>query len=110
MFGYLSRLGASERRKGGCMALLSQMPDCRLEGDEVEMLQRVFDLVCFEARIPRKDARANKLARFLLEEFRVGNTDEGALMECARWLVRRRTPELHVPPMNARDWMARTLH
>lgn len=60
--------------------------------DQIETLQRIFDRICFEARIPRIDNRAGRLAKFLMDEFRLGNTDEVALTECGRWFCRRNCP------------------
>lgn len=57
--------------------------------EQIDTIQRIFDRICFEARIPRQDVRAGRLAKFLMDEFRLGNTDELALTECGRWFCRR---------------------
>lgn len=57
--------------------------------EQIDTLQRIFDRICFEARIPRHDVRAGRLAKFLMEEFKLGNTDELALTECGRWFCKR---------------------
>ncbi len=57
--------------------------------EQIDSLQRIFDRICFETRIPRHDVRAGRLAKFLMDEFRFGNTDELALTECGRWFCKR---------------------
>jgi len=57
--------------------------------EQIDTLQRIFDRICFAARISRQDVRAGRLAKFLMDEFRFGNTDELALTECGRWFCRR---------------------
>lgn len=71
---------------------LPQTSGRQLSPDDIEMLQRVFDATCFAAHVPRRGERANRLAKFIMDEFRVGNGDERALMECALWRERRRLP------------------
>jgi hypothetical protein len=63
-----------------------------LATDQSGTLQRIFDRICFEASIPRHGDRASRLARFLMDEFKVGNKDEWALTECGRWFCRPATP------------------
>ncbi|WP_457588440.1 hypothetical protein [Ensifer canadensis] len=70
-----------------------------LAPDQIEILQSIFDRICVEARIPRYDPRAGRLAKFLMDEFRFGNTDELALTECGRWFCKRASPRNRsVPP------------
>ncbi|MBP1873561.1 hypothetical protein J2Z19_003276 [Ensifer adhaerens] len=57
--------------------------------EQIDTLQRIFDRICFETRIPRYDVRADRLAKFLMDEFKFGNTDELALTECGRWFCKR---------------------
>ncbi|NRP21572.1 hypothetical protein LPJGGPFB_04831 [Ensifer adhaerens] len=57
--------------------------------EQIDILQKIFDRICFETRIPRHDVRADRLAKFLMDEFKVGNTDEMALTECGRWFCKR---------------------
>lgn len=54
------------------------------------MMERVFESTCCAANIQRRGLKAELLARFIAEEFALGNCDEQALSECALWLVRRR--------------------
>lgn len=63
--------------------------DCTLGPKDVEMLHRVFERTCFLAGIPKLSDRGNQLARFLIDEFRFGHTDEACLLECALWFTKR---------------------
>ncbi|MNL42718.1 hypothetical protein D3C87_1651890 [compost metagenome] len=73
------------------MAIHFDQSGSELAPDQIDTLQRIFDRICFEARIPRQDTRAGRLAKFLMDEFRFGNTDELALTECGRWFCKRAT-------------------
>lgn len=63
--------------------------DCTLGPKDVEMLHRVFERTCFLAGIPKISDRGSQLARFLIDEFRFGHTDEACLLECALWFTKR---------------------
>lgn len=91
------------------MAIHFEQSGFELAPDDIDMLRRVFDRICIEARLPRQDARAGHLARFLMDEFRVGNTDEAALTECGRWLCKRGRSTHHVPS-SAKEQMRQTRH
>jgi hypothetical protein len=65
--------------------------NCALGPKDVEMLHRVFERTCFLAGFPKLSKRGNQLARFLIDEFRVGHTDEACLLECALWFTKRDT-------------------
>lgn len=54
------------------------------------MMRRVHERVCEAARIQRRGARGEQLAKFITEEFAMGNREEASLSECALWLVSRR--------------------
>ncbi|MNL50293.1 hypothetical protein D3C87_1732970 [compost metagenome] len=71
---------------------LPQTSGRQLSPDDIEMLQRVFDATCFAARMQRRGERADRLAKFIMDEFRIGNSDERTLLECALWRERRRIP------------------
>ena len=68
--------------------------DCTLGPKEVEMLHRVFERACSLAGFPKRSDRGYQLARFLIDEFRFGHTDEACLLECALWFTKRRGREL----------------
>ncbi|CAN7642575.1 MULTISPECIES: hypothetical protein [Ensifer] len=74
------------------MAIHFDQSGFELAPEQLDTLQRIFDRICFETRIPRQDIRAGRLAKFLMDEFRFGNTDELALTECGRWFCRRASP------------------
>ncbi|NRP21874.1 hypothetical protein LPJGGPFB_05133 [Ensifer adhaerens] len=59
--------------------------------EDVAMLRRVHDRACLSANIQRRGARGEYVARFIADEFAMGNRDETSLSECALWLVRPRT-------------------
>lgn len=50
---------------------------------ELEYLQRIFDRVCMWCHIERPSKRADLLACYLMDEFRVGHREESALFEAA---------------------------
>ncbi|WP_426289728.1 hypothetical protein ACN9MC_35060 (plasmid) [Ensifer adhaerens] len=52
---------------------------------ELDFLQGIFDRVCTWCHIDRPSERADRLATYLLHEFRVGIRDETALFEAAMW-------------------------
>lgn len=52
---------------------------------ELHFLQGVFDRVCMWCNIDRPSKRADRLARYLLHEFRAGIRDETVLFEAAMW-------------------------
>ncbi|WP_457584381.1 hypothetical protein [Ensifer canadensis] len=86
---------------------LPQASGRQLSPDDIEMLQRVFDATCFSARVPRRGERANRLAKFIMDEFRIGNGDERTLLECALWRERRRIPPRTEETETVDIWVAR---
>ncbi|KOF15520.1 hypothetical protein AC244_22370 [Ensifer adhaerens] len=71
------------------MAIHFDQSGFEIAPDQIDLLQKIFDQICFEAHISRQDVRAGRLAKFLMDELRVGNADELALIECGRWFCRR---------------------
>ncbi|WP_312366178.1 hypothetical protein [Ensifer sp.] len=53
--------------------------------EDIVRLQKIFDRICYENRLSRRDARASRLAKVLMDELRGGNLDEVSLMERGRW-------------------------
>lgn len=82
------------------MAIQFDQSAVLLATEQSGTLHRIFDRICFEASIPRDGDRASRLAKFLMDEFKVGNKDEWALTECGRWFCRRAAPIR--PPSNSR--------
>lgn len=66
--------------------------DCAFNPAEIAMLQRVLNTACLAARMARTDYRADRLAKFIIGEFRAGTRDEAALCERALWFERRSGP------------------
>ncbi|WP_312366966.1 hypothetical protein [Ensifer sp.] len=58
--------------------------------EDYAMMRRVHDRACKAAGIEWHGARGQQLAKFIAEEFAMGNRDEESLSEFAVWLVRRR--------------------
>ncbi len=71
------------------MYRLSEVPSCDLSPEDIVMLQGIYDKVCLVTALPKRSARSNQLARFLVEEFRLGHTDEACLLECALWFAKK---------------------
>jgi hypothetical protein len=86
------------------MAMQFDQPGFEFAPQQIGTLQRIFDRICFEARIPRQDVRAGRLAKFLMDEFRFGNTDEVALTECGRWFCRRVAPAPRIQSEQPPTW------
>lgn len=80
-----------------------------LSPSDIDMLQRVFERTCILAQLSKRSAGGDRIARFLVDEFRLGHTDEACLLECALWFTKRRSPKSenleHGPA-----WIARTRH
>ncbi|MGH6806205.1 MAG: hypothetical protein ACREEJ_05030 [Ensifer adhaerens] len=70
----------------------SKRLDCAFSPAEIAMLQRVLNTACLAARMQRTDYRADRLAKFIIGEFRGGTRDEAALCERALWFERRSAP------------------
>lgn len=68
---------------------LAKNLDCAFSPAEIAMLQRVLDTACLAAGMPRSDDRADRLAKFIIGEFRSGTRSEAALCERAMWFERR---------------------
>ncbi|WP_312362495.1 hypothetical protein [Ensifer sp.] len=66
--------------------------DCAFSPAEIAMLQRVLNTACLAAGMPRSDYRADRLAKFIIGEFRSGIRAEAALCERALWFERRSAP------------------
>lgn len=86
---------------------LPQASGRQLSPDDIEMLQRVFDATCFAARVPRRGERANGLAKFIMDEFCIGNGDERRLLECALWRERHMMPPKTEEMETVDIWVAR---
>jgi hypothetical protein len=43
-----------------------------LSAAQAEMLQRIFNRLCVEEQIPKRDIRAERLAQFIVDEFNLG--------------------------------------
>lgn len=71
--------------------------DCTLGPKDVEMLQRVFEKTCFLAGFPKCSDQGDQLARFLIDEFRFGHTDEACLSEWALWFTKRQLRQSEFP-------------
>jgi hypothetical protein len=61
------------------------------------MLQRVFATACLLEQVEIPSPRGAQLVRFLLDEFRLGQTEEACLLECAIWFAKRRPEIPHAP-------------
>jgi hypothetical protein len=70
------------------MYFLSIGPGGSFSPDDLDILQRVFERACFLTAVPKRSACSDRLARFLIEEFRLGHTDESCLLECALWFAK----------------------
>ncbi|SDA99860.1 hypothetical protein [Sinorhizobium sp. NFACC03] len=57
----------------------------QISPSELEFLQRIFDRVCMWCHIERPSERADRLASYLMDEFRAGTRDETALFDTAMW-------------------------
>lgn len=59
---------------------------------DVALIRKVFEAACSKTRIPRLSRDADRLASFITDEFRFGNTHEASLLECAMWFGTARLP------------------
>lgn len=71
------------------MHVLSRFTHFEPGAEASKMLQRVFDRACLLSALPKRSDRSDHLARFLIDEFHLGQTDEECLLECALWFARR---------------------
>jgi len=91
------------------MHYLIEKTGCDLSPSDIDLLQRVFEKTCFLAQLSKHSAGGDQVARFLVDEFRLGHTDEACLLECALWFAKRRPPKSeHLE--RGPDWIARTRH
>ncbi|MCZ4094665.1 hypothetical protein [Sinorhizobium psoraleae] len=61
---------------------------------EIEALRRVFEAVCAEYGISRQGQLIQRLAQFLMREFRRGPLDEDELLTAAHEFYREQEREL----------------
>lgn len=74
------------------MHTLPSLKGHHLSPHELSVIRRVFEATCLKTRSPACGIQADRLARFIMDEFRFGNTDEASLLECALWHETRRIP------------------
>ncbi|OMQ33900.1 hypothetical protein [Ensifer sp. 1H6] len=74
------------------MHTLPSLKGHHLSPHELSVVRRVFEATCLKTRIQARDIQADRLARFIMDEYRFGNTDEASLLECALWHETRRIP------------------
>ncbi|KQW46849.1 hypothetical protein ASD02_34890 [Ensifer sp. Root1252] len=74
------------------MHTLPSLTGHHLSPRDLSAVRRVFEATCLKTRLDGRGIQADRLARFILDEFRFGNTDEASLLECALWHETRRTP------------------
>ncbi|MGF6175149.1 hypothetical protein ABIE33_003457 [Ensifer sp. 4252] len=74
------------------MHTLPSLTGHHLSPQDLAVVRRVFEATCLKTRIQERGIQADRLARFIMDEFRFGNTDEGSLLECALWHETRRIP------------------
>ena len=55
--------------------------------EDLDTLQRVFDILCREHRWPRESAQARRFGRMLIREYQAGTTDEGLLLRAGQAFV-----------------------
>lgn len=65
------------------MHTLPSLKGHHLSPHELSVIRRVFEATCLKTRSPACGIQADRLARFIMDEFRFGNTDEASLLECA---------------------------
>lgn len=66
------------------MDAFSSRMAAELQEDEIDLLRSVFGRLCIEYEIATQGEQAEHLARFLLQELRLGVRDEESLLEAAR--------------------------
>ena len=59
---------------------------------DVALIRRVFKAACSKTRTHHISKDADRLAKFISDEFRFGNRDEASLLECALWFGTARIP------------------
>ena len=64
------------------MYTLPNLTGHNLSPHDIVVVRRVFEATCSKKR---PGGHADRLARFIMDEFRFGNTDEASLLECALW-------------------------
>ncbi|NVD38893.1 hypothetical protein HT585_08505 [Ensifer sp. HO-A22] len=74
------------------MHTLPSLTGHHLSPRELSVVRRVFEATCLKTRIQERGVQADRLARFIMDELRFGNTDESSLLECALWHETRRSP------------------
>lgn len=67
------------------MHTLPNLTGHNLSSHEIVVVRRVFEATCPKICIQRPGEHADRLAKFILDEFGFGNTDEASLLECALW-------------------------
>lgn len=68
------------------MYTLPNLTGHNLSPHDIVVVRRVFEATCSKKR---PGDHADRLARFIMDEFRFGNTDEASLLECALWYETR---------------------
>ena len=76
------QLFLSSKRENS-MHTLPSLTGHHLSPQDLAVVRRVFEATCLKTRIQERGIQADRLARFIMDEFRFGNTDEGSLLECA---------------------------
>ena len=71
------------------MYTLPNLTGHNLSPHDIVVVRRVFEATCSKKR---PGDHADRLARFIMDEFRFGNTDEASLLECALWHETRGIP------------------
>lgn len=61
--------------------MFDPMESAWISPTELNFLQRIFDRVCMWCQIDRPSERADRLATYLLHEYRAGIRDETALLK-----------------------------
>ncbi len=74
------------------MYTLPSLKGHHLSPDELSVVRRVFEATCLKTANQGRGKQADRLARFIMDELRFGNTDERSLLECALWHETRRIP------------------
>ncbi|MBZ7927144.1 hypothetical protein LAC81_34910 (plasmid) [Ensifer adhaerens] len=80
--------------------MFDPMESAWISPTELNFLQRIFDRVCMWCQIDRPSERADRLATYLLHEYRAGIRDETALFEAAMW---READRSKAGPMHEHD-------
>ena len=67
------------------MHTLPNLTGHNLSHQDIVVVRRVFEAICSKTCIQRPGARADRLAKFIMDEFGFGNTDEASLLESGLW-------------------------